>query len=542
MKRLGLSGSVLVLLAVASCAAQTEVRQRRFGTMLVGAAVSSGGEVSARLRCGREDEFQLLLGKVLELRDRVVLNPGGLLFMSAFGVEPSATWGGAQMRGGEELSRCLRLLLEKMPSFLWADLNLAVTRIGMAEAALAERTPHAEEAKVRERQVKRTFDEFLSSAATRLGRILKQRPGNIVARLLMAEIIALSGRWDDAAARLGELELRGVESSHLHAWLGFIAHQQKKNVEAIERFRRAIHADTDDDALAYARYALGFLDGGAPQPERRGSREEPLQLLYPPFLRAELPRRPTEITHFLLRAAVLDFVDQTHLAGDLHRVLADRLTTELRRTERFELYDRGQLRDQPRERHAEIVKRLKKQVDLVISGAITKLDFKSRRAEVDLRVVSTHDDLVLFAKRYTVKILAPQRRIAEHKHEDSKVSYELSATDLFGLDDASLTQIGNEVQEALPRVGDGRVTELAPSFVVVDKGLNDRVFRGMSAYVEAVMEDLVDPKAPSGLVSTGLFVGQLYVVSVQPTKSLAVCVRSDGQRCALRVGDVVRFK
>ena len=72
----------------------------------------------------------------------------------------------------------------------------------------------------------------------------------------------------------------------------------------------------------------------------------------------------------------------------------------------------------------------------------------------------------------------------------------------------------------------------------------------MPAYIEATTQDIVDPKSPAGTRRSGVYVGQLLTISVEPTKSLALCFRvmrtRKGQyidrECRLKVGDVVRFK
>jgi hypothetical protein len=517
----------------------TEVFQRRFGNYEVGQAVSTSGKLNATLFCHSGDSLPALLGKILELRDAVVLNPGGVRTIAAFGVDSRNAWRKAQTRAGNELSRCLRLVLSQMPSFDWAEANVAAARIGLSEAQLADRVERRDEAdQIRDRE--ESAKQYLSSASTRLDRLLQRRPGFILGRLLRAEVMALSGATKEAEAQLTELEQNGIESSHVQAWLGFLAYQAKAPT-AVDRFKKAVGIDSDDDDAAYARYALRFIDR-----EKSGTRtrsDEPQVLMYPPFLRADLPRKPSAVTHFHMRLAVLNFVDQTHLAADLERVLADRLTTELIRGGRFELYDRGQLRARRPTDAAKAMQQGRDLADAIVMGAITQVNYKERRAQLELRAVAARDGLVLFSKRYSIGILAPDRRIDKHKHEgDRALTYELEGTHLFGVDDESLKQMSLDLHEALPRVGDGRVAELTPTHVIIGKGSRDKVFRGMSAYVEAMQDDLVDPKAPGGSVSTGVYVGQLHIFSVEPNRSHGLCYRNDGHPCVLRVGDLVRFK
>jgi hypothetical protein len=266
--------------------------------------------------------------------------------------------------------------------------------------------------------------------------------------------------------------------------------------------------------------------------------------LLPPYLLDPLPRHPAAITHFLMRLAVVNFVDQTQAGGAVHRAIPDLLSTQLLKTERFEVYDRGQLRMRPAE---SIVEKLRAdaRVDGFVAGAVTAVDLGAKQITVDLRVVGARSDLVLLAKQYTIPFKSKAPATTKHKiHEqrEDSVTFDLEGNTQFSVDLGAVDRIAKDILEAFPRVSDGRVVELAPQHVVVSKGSRDGVFRGITAYVEAVNEDLVDPKDPSATVGSGAYVGELYVFSVQANKSLALCFRGDNRRCSLRMGDVVRFK
>jgi hypothetical protein len=548
-----------LVLFSSSCAVERMVQVRYGAEPLDGVVVEDG--LHRNLRCVAGDEAPALLGKILTLRDRVTGNPGGWRFIASFWRKPGAgsgpaamgsptelaQWAALRLEGGRRLSKCLSLLLQRMPEFHWASSFLAWTRLAMSDAAtelarLAERYDirvgaAAQRLSTKEyvRGLERDANSLLSAARRRLEELLRLRPGYVVAHYQLAEIAALKKEWPNATAAFKRLAAGGADSSHAQAWLGYIAAQQNALGDARAAWLAAIDLDTDEEATEYARYALGFFDV-----ERRSDEV----LLMPPYRLDPLPRYPASITHFLMRLAVVNFVDQTQTGGVVHRAIPDLLATRLLKTERFEIYDRGQLRMRPAE---SIVEKLRAdaRVDAFVTGAVTAADLGAKQLTVDLRVVGARSDLVLLAKQYVIPFTSKAPATTKHKiHEQQEdtVAFDLEGNAQFAVDLGAVDRIAKDILEAFPRVSDGRVVELAPQHVVVSKGSRDGVFRGMTAYVEAVNEDLVDPKDPSATLGSGTFVGEIYVFSVQANKSLAICFRSDKQRCSLRIGDVVRFK
>ena len=65
----------------------------------------------------------------------------------------------------------------------------------------------------------------------------------------------------------------------------------------------------------------------------------------PVLVAPESPRLSINPKSYKFRIAVLDFIDQTNSAGDLVRTIPDILTTSMFDTQRYDIYDRGQLRD-----------------------------------------------------------------------------------------------------------------------------------------------------------------------------------------------------
>ena len=87
---------------------------------------------------------------------------------------------------------------------------------------------------------------------------------------------------------------------------------------------------------AVALFAVGV--GCAPSPVVQ------LVAYPPPFIPVEPVRETIVPKSQFMEVAVLNFVDQTGAAGPLVETLADRLTTAMHKSGRFEVYDRGQLR------------------------------------------------------------------------------------------------------------------------------------------------------------------------------------------------------
>ena len=92
---------------------------------------------------------------------------------------------------------------------------------------------------------------------------------------------------------------------------------------------------------------------------------------------------------YRFRVAVQDFIDQTNSAGDLVRTIPDILTTNLFDTRRYDIYDRGQLRDKSSGQAEKLIKQLtdEYEIDGVIVGSITRFSPQSRELTVDVRVI-----------------------------------------------------------------------------------------------------------------------------------------------------------
>ena len=186
-----------------------------------------------------------------------------------------------------------------------------------------------------------------------------------------------------------------------------------------------------------------FLATGCPEPR--------IPLGFPPYLRVKLPRVSTYITHFKMRFAVFNFIDQTHAAGELVKILPDMLTTELFNTGRFEIYDRGQLRDRSGEEIEKLMAKMKSRwsVDSFVHGSITGLSPDRKKLSVDIRIISSRGDLVVFAKSFQISYEGRLNLVASR---------------------GDIVKIAKTIWEAFPKVADGKIVDLTPQHVVVSRG------------------------------------------------------------------------
>jgi curli biogenesis system outer membrane secretion channel CsgG len=260
-----------------------------------------------------------------------------------------------------------------------------------------------------------------------------------------------------------------------------------------------------------------------------------------------------------MRVAVLNFVDQTGKAGAAVEPLADMLSTELHKSGRFEVYDRGHLRyfdatqvidqcqksrkgcvswmTQPAEKGkteqasavagvdqfrakftADAYNAILNGTDAVLLGAVTAVSEK--RMDFDFRLVNSFS--------FTTMVSGT-----------GSVSYESSGAVLrLGRDEVVKTAA--DIRAALPTPSAGKIGKVTVQdgrVLTVSLGRKDGIIQGMNVFVVMPGRAMYTQAGTPVLVDE-LYLAQAYVVSVYENSSQVVVF--DGSD--YRVGDDVRFK
>jgi hypothetical protein len=240
---------------------------------------------------------------------------------------------------------------------------------------------------------------------------------------------------------------------------------------------------------------------------------------------------------FKFRVAVLDFIDQTNAAGDLVRTIPDIITTSLFETPpqpappvepgsaapgRFDIYDRGQLRDKSSREAEALVKDLRERfvIDGVIQGSITRFSPQSREMTIDIRLINAQSSAVMFAAQQTL-------------HYTGVLDVKVERADIESL--------SRTITAAVPVLKDARVAARNGDEVVVNVGEKSGVKKGMAALVIATGNSLIDPASGDALTSRYI-VAEVYVTAVEPDISRAQVVRDTKEPGAIKPGDLMRFK
>lgn len=225
---------------------------------------------------------------------------------------------------------------------------------------------------------------------------------------------------------------------------------------------------------------------------------------------------------YRFRVAVLDFIDQTNSAGDLVRTIPDILTTSLFDTQRYDIYDRGQLRDKSSNQAEKEIKELKEkfQIDGIIVGSITRFSPQAKELTVDIRVINAQSTAVMSAVQQTV-------------HYTGVLDVKVEREDVRGL--------STKIAEAIPRVPDARIAATNGKELVINVGEEQHVKKGMAIFVVAAGDTLEDP-ATGDALSSRYIIAEAYVTAVEPRITHAQIYHMNEGSSWVRPGDLVHFK
>jgi len=272
-------------------------------------------------------------------------------------------------------------------------------------------------------------------------------------------------------------------------------------------------------------------------------------VLVPPTPPRRALRPPPSSYKF--RIAVLDFTDQTNSAGDLVRTIPDILTTKLFESKRYDIFDRGQLRNKSsREVEQEIrVLRDDHKIDGMLVGSITRFSPQDHKMSIDVRLINVYSEAVMYASRL-------------------EVNYR--GTLDVEVDGADIGKLAQGVRDAIPdkdAITGARIQSVSSGEVVITAGEDKNIRKGMAALIYATGDTIADPTTGEQL-SDRAIIAEVYITAVEPRMCRAQISRpvkrsnarggdpagrdpgasgdqdDDDQfrNWSIRVGDLVRFK
>ena len=241
--------------------------------------------------------------------------------------------------------------------------------------------------------------------------------------------------------------------------------------------------------------------------------EEPML----PVSTFELPRKEFLPTSLKFRLAVINMVDQTGSAGNLVKTIPDVLTTGLFDTARFDLLDRGQLREKRENDLDQALETMKP--DGLLQGAITQIRPSDKVIICDIRVINRKTHAVMYAKS------------AEMRFTGS-LEVQMNRDDI--------NRLSQEIADSFPKMDERqpvKILDISSDTVTISVGTDRGIKSGMAALVYSG-GDLTRDLDTSEVLSSVTYLAQVNVTSVLDRMSKATIESGGG----LRVGDLVTFK
>lgn len=276
-----------------------------------------------------------------------------------------------------------------------------------------------------------------------------------------------------------------------------------------------------------------------------------LEVFPPPYVPITAARTTIVPSSQFMKVAVFNFVDQTGKGGSMVESLADMLATELHRSGRFEIYDRGELRHYDYGQMVDLCQKMggecAKEVtpdqassagnvqlslqylqrsygdimngtDAVLTCAITSIS--EGRAKFDCRLVNSRSMTVMTAGSFSV-------------------SFQTTGAGL-DIDRGGVSRAADEIQGALPKPSTGKLGKVLVQdgpVLTISMGRKDGIISGMNVFVIGPGRVLAGQDGSSTTVDE-VYLAQAYVVSVYDNTSQVVVFLGND----FRVGDSVRFK
>ncbi len=251
----------------------------------------------------------------------------------------------------------------------------------------------------------------------------------------------------------------------------------------------------------------------------RDAIQEPIM----PVAAFELPRRTFAPYSLKFRLAMFNFVDQTGAGGSLVKTIPDMLTTGVHNTGRFDLLDRGQLREMTINDLE--LQRQKLHVDGMLQGAITQIRGDDKKIVCDIRVTNHRTNAIMFAK---------------------SAEFRYSGTIDVVLNRNDITQFAKQIANAFPTLTErqpAKVISVSGKNVTISVGVNKGIKTGMTALVYT-QGDLTRDLDSEEVLNSVSYLAQISVIS--PLDRISKAQRDEGlgipPGLSIRVGDLIMFK
>ncbi len=230
------------------------------------------------------------------------------------------------------------------------------------------------------------------------------------------------------------------------------------------------------------------------------------------------PRGEVLIESYKFRVAIVDFTDQTGLAGELIKTIPDILTTTIFKDGRIDLYERNALRGVSSQDSTALVQDLmeKRIIDGVISGAVTRISGSEKEVVVELRL-NSRNKAVMYADSHVLTFRG--RRSMEIIRED-------------------VAELAKAISNAVPSAREVKVLSKSGTRITLSGGSDNGLIVGMMGYVQSPIDKVTDPVTGDIPRPTYVIVGEVVVDQVTPGSSTGRVLAGDD----IRARDVVKFK
>jgi hypothetical protein len=282
--------------------------------------------------------------------------------------------------------------------------------------------------------------------------------------------------------------------------------------------------------------AVGACGGGALYTPR-----DPNLVVYPPPALPITPARETivPLSQFM-KVAVLDFSDQSSRLESLRASLADMLSTELYKSGRFEVYDRGQLRHEDFTKIIEACQKSQQACEEAEKAtlALRDADFKAIQSATDAFLLSAITNVS--PGRLTIDYrLVNAQSFAVMTAGSAQIGFQEDASTVE-TDRQALVQVAATLRGSLPTPTAGKLGKVLVQdgrVLTISLGRKDGIIPGMNVFVVGPGRVQMGADNKPNVIDEA-YLAQAYVVSVYDNTSQVVVYLGDD----FRVGDDVRFK